>query len=152
MDFEAKKFKELSLDQLYELLQLRSQVFVVEQTCYYQDIDDKDRDPHALHVLGYHKGILVAYLRILPQGISYPDHQSIGRVVTSDVMRGRGAGHQLLAHGIELCVAQNPSIGIKISAQEHLQKYYGHHRFVTVSEVYLEDDINHVAMIRLADD
>ena len=148
MHFITKSFKELTIDQLYELLQLRSEVFVVEQTCYYQDLDDKDRHPGARHLLGYHEGRLAAYLRILPRGVSYPEHQSIGRVVTSDAVRGQGAGHQLLQHGVELCLSQDAELSIKISAQEHLQGYYGRQGFVTVSDVYLEDGIDHVAMVR----
>ncbi|AQS38658.1 putative acyltransferase [Shewanella psychrophila] len=149
MHFITKSFKELTTDELYELLQLRSEVFVVEQTCYYQDLDDKDRHPGARHLLGYHEGRLAAYLRMLPTGVSYPQHQSIGRVVTSDAVRGQGAGHQLLEQGVALCLSQDADLGIKISAQEHLQAYYGRQGFVTVSGVYLEDGINHVAMVRV---
>ena len=148
MHFIIKSFNQLTIDELYELLQLRSEVFVVEQTCYYQDLDDRDRHPGALHLLGYHNDRLGGYLRILPKGVSYPEHQSIGRVVTSDAVRGQGAGHQLLHQGVALCLSQNSELPIKISAQEHLQGYYGSQGFVTVSEVYQEDGINHVAMVR----
>ncbi|MPY25970.1 GNAT family N-acetyltransferase [Shewanella sp. YLB-07] len=148
MHFITKSFKELTIDELYELLQLRIEVFVVEQTCYYQDLDDKDRHPGAQHLLGYHDGRLAGYLRTLPRGVSYPEYQSIGRVVTSDAVRGQGTGHQLLEEGVALCLAQDAELAIKISAQEHLQGYYGRQGFVTVSDVYLEDGIDHVAMVR----
>lgn len=148
MHFKIKRFNELTLDQLYELLQLRSEVFVVEQTCYYQDLDDKDRHPGALHLLAYHDNRLVGYLRILPQGVSYPKHMSIGRVVTSDAIRGQGAGHQLLHQGVAFCISANAELPIKLSAQEHLQDYYARQGFVRVSDVYLEDGIEHVAMVR----
>ncbi|MCW8833828.1 MAG: GNAT family N-acetyltransferase [Colwellia sp.] len=150
MHFIVKNFEALTVNELYELLQLRSEVFVVEQNCYYQDLDDKDRHPQALHVLGYQNDRLSAYLRILPKGVSYPEYQSIGRVVTSSEVRGQGAGHQLLQQGIAQCLRQNAELPIKISAQEHLQAYYARQGFATVSDVYLEDGINHVAMIREA--
>lgn len=146
VNFVVKTFQELSTHELYDCLQLRSAVFVVEQHCVYQDLDNKDKNAH--HVLGYQDHTLVAYLRVLPKGMSYSEHQSIGRVVTCGSVRGQGVGQQLLQAGIDVCLAHDPDVGIKISAQEYLIDYYGLYQFKVVSDVYLEDGINHVAMIR----
>ena len=148
MRWITKSFTELTTTELYQLLQLRAEVFVVEQTCYYQDLDGKDCHPGALHLLGYEDEQLVAYLRVLPEGVSYQGHLSIGRVVTHESIRGSGGGHRLLRRGVAECQAMAAHLPIKLSAQEHLQGYYGGQGFVTVSDVYLEDGINHVAMVR----
>ncbi|MGF1740917.1 GNAT family N-acetyltransferase [Vibrio profundum] len=148
MNFIVKQFKELSTDELYEVLRLRSEVFVVEQTCYYQDMDDRDRHPEALHVLGYQDEQLAAYLRVLPKGTTYSDYPSVGRVVIGESVRGQGAGHVLIECGIEACELKNPQQGIKISAQSHLQAFYRRHGFDVVSEEYLEDGIPHISMLR----
>ena len=150
--WQTKRFSELSLNQLYDVLKLRVDVFVVEQTCFYPDLDsDKnllDRHPQTLHLLGYQSEQVVAYLRILPKGQSYPEHVSIGRVVTAPQARGDGLGHELMTEGITLCQQYFPNESIKISAQQHLKAYYQVHGFTQVSEMYLEDDIPHIAMIR----
>ena len=150
--WQTKKFTEFSLDQLYDVLKLRVDIFVVEQTCFYPDLDsDKDlldRHPDTLHLLGYHEDQLVAYLRILPKGQSYPDHISIGRVVTASKARGAGLGHELMSEGISQCRQHFPNESIKISAQQHLKAYYQQYGFTQVSDMYLEDDIPHIAMIR----
>lgn len=150
--WQTKKFTELSLDQLYDVLKLRVDIFVVEQTCYYPDLDsDKDlldRHSQTLHLLGYQEERIVAYLRILPKGQSYPEHISIGRVVTATQARGGGLGHQLMTEAITRCQQYFPNENIKISAQQHLKAYYQRHGFTQVSEMYLEDNIPHIAMIR----
>jgi ElaA protein len=149
--WQVKHFNELSLNELYDLLKLRVDVFVVEQTCYYPDLDsDKDqldRNKETLHLLGYQNNTLVAYLRILAKGQSYDNHISIGRVAIAEQVRGTGLGHELLAKALQLCQRHHPKENIKISAQEHLVFYYQQHGFKQVSEMYLEDDIPHVAMI-----
>jgi ElaA protein len=136
---------------LYDLLKLRIDVFVVEQTCYYPDLDSDqeslDRHKDTIHLLGYQKGVLVAYSRILAKGQSYPEYVSIGRVVTSDKVRGQGLGHKLIAKGLEVCQQNFAGEKVKISAQEHLKGYYEQHGFEQVSPMYLEDDIPHIAMI-----
>lgn len=148
----AKHFTELSLNELYDLLKLRIDVFVVEQRCYYPDLDsDKDqldRNKDTLHLLGYQNGILVAYLRILAQGQSYNNYISIGRVAIAQQARGTGLGHELMTQALKLCQEYFPEQNIKISAQEYLLNYYQQHGFEQVSEMYLEDDIPHVAMIK----
>ncbi|KGJ93275.1 GNAT family N-acetyltransferase [Colwellia psychrerythraea] len=150
--WQTKTFSELSLNQLYDVLKLRVDVFVVEQTCFYPDLDsDKDvldRHPQTLHLLGYQEEQLVAYLRILPKGQSYPGYISIGRVVTASQARGAGLGHELMLEGISRCQKHFPKEGIKISAQQHLKGYYQQYGFIQASEMYLEDNIPHIAMIR----
>jgi ElaA protein len=150
--WQVKQFKDLTLDQLYELLKLRIDVFVVEQTCYYPDLDsDKnqlDRNKQTLHLLGYQNNKLVAYLRVLAQGQSYEDYISIGRVAIEEKARGGGLGHELMTQALNLCQQYFPNENIKISAQEHLIKYYQKHGFEQASKMYLEDDIPHVAMIK----
>jgi ElaA protein len=152
--WKAKHFKELSLDELYELLKLRIDVFVVEQTCYYPDLDgDKDqldRDKDTIHLLGYQGETLVAYLRILAQGQSYDHYISIGRVAIAKQARGTGLGHELMKEALNFCHQYFPKQNIKISAQEYLINYYQQYGFEQVSEMYLEDDIPHVAMIKNA--
>jgi len=150
--WQVKHFDELSLNQLYDLLKLRIDVFVVEQTCYYPDLDgDKnqlDRDKETLHVLGYQDDTLVAYLRILAKGQSYDNYISIGRVAIAEQARGTGLGHELMIEALKLCQQNFPNQNIKISAQEHLANYYQKHGFKQVSQMYLEDDIPHVAMLK----
>jgi len=127
-------------------------VFVVEQTCYYPDLDSNknqlDRDKETLHVLGYQDDTLVAYLRILAQGQSYDDYISIGRVAIAEQARGSGLGHELMTEALNLCQQYFPKQDIKISAQEHLLSYYQNHGFEQVSKMYLEDDIPHIAMVK----
>lgn len=150
--WQTKGFEELSLNQLYDVLKLRVDIFVVEQTCFYPDLDGEknqlDRHPQTLHLLGYQAEQLVAYLRILPKGQNYPNNVSIGRVVTATQARGGGLGHKLMTEGLRMCQQYFPNEIIKISAQQHLKSYYHKHGFTQVSEMYLEDDIPHIAMIR----
>ncbi|MDG1733585.1 MAG: GNAT family N-acetyltransferase [Thalassotalea sp.] len=148
INWQAKHFVELTTDELYEALKLRVDVFVVEQTCYYPELDEKDRDSETIHLLGYDNGVLVAYLRLLAPNISYPDCVSIGRVATAQAYRGKGIGHPLMYKALELCAQSWPNIDIKIGAQEHLEKYYNQHNFIRVSDMYLEDDIPHIDMLR----
>jgi ElaA protein len=150
--WQCKHFSTLSLDQLYDILKLRVDIFVVEQTCFYPDLDsDKDkldRHPETLHLLGYQGEQLVAYVRILPKGESYPEYISIGRVVTATNARGGGLGNELMREALLLCQQHFPHESIKISAQEHLKHYYQKHGFNQVSEMYLEDDIPHIGMLK----
>lgn len=149
--WQTQKFNDLSLHQLYDVLKLRVDVFVVEQCCYYPDLDSQhnqlDRHQETLHLLGYQDGILVAYLRILAKGQSYDDYVSIGRVATAKQARGAGLGHKLMSEALKLCQQYFANQDIKISAQEHLLKFYLQHGFTQVSSMYLEDDIPHIAMV-----
>lgn len=150
--WQVKPFNELSLNQLYDLLKLRIDVFVVEQTCYYPDLDSEpnqlDRHKDTIHLLGYQNDSLVAYLRILAKGQSYYNYISIGRVAIAQQARGTGLGHKLMQEALKLCQQNFPNQHIKISAQEHLTKYYQQHGFEQVSTMYLEDNIPHVAMVK----
>lgn len=145
MNWICLPFHQLSTDQLYEALKLRVDVFVVEQTCPYPELDEKDRADGVYHLLGYQDGNLTACARLLPAGISY-HNVSIGRVATAHSARGNGQGHQLLTTALEYCQQFWPNQTIEIGAQEHLQNFYGQHGFVTTSKMYLEDDIPHVDM------
>lgn len=150
--WQTKHFNELSLNQLYDLLKLRIDVFVVEQTCYYPDLDSNkdqlDRHKDTLHLLGYQNDTLVSYLRILARGQSYDEYISIGRVAIAEQARGSGLGHELMTQALQLCQQYFPKQSIKISAQEHLLNYYQKHGFEQVSSMYLEDDIPHIAMLK----
>ncbi len=151
IQWQTKKFNELSLDQLYDALKLRVDVFVVEQCCYYPDLDGEqnqlDRHQETRHLLGYQGDTLVAYLRILAQGQSYDNYISIGRVATANQARGSGLGHELMSEGLKMCQLHFAHQAIKISAQEHLKEYYQQHGFEQVSPMYLEDNIPHIAMV-----
>ena len=143
--FKTYTFKELTSENLYNLLKLRSEVFVVEQDCVYQDIDSKDQK--ALHVLGFFNNELVAYSRLFSKGF-YFDDASIGRVVVALNYRNKDFGHLLMKYSIaEIKNKFNDEV-ITISAQEYLQKFYEQHGFIKVSESYLEDNIPHIRMRR----
>lgn len=136
-------FSELTAQQIYDILQLRSEVFVVEQDCVYQDIDG--HDDKAFHVLFYDKDLLVAYSRILPPG-AYFDELSIGRVIVKETHRSQKLGHELMKVSIEFALNKFPKSMIKISAQQYLIKFYESHGFVISGEGYLEDGIPHIGM------
>lgn len=146
--WQNKNFSQLNTTELYDLLKLRIDIFVVEQTCFYPDLDDHDRHPKTQHVFCYQDGIMSAYLRILPKGLTYPDYISIGRVVIAPCARGTGLGHELMSVGLAKCRTYFANEKVKISAQEHLEKYYNQHGFERVSDMYLEDDIPHIAMLK----
>ncbi|WP_286235215.1 GNAT family N-acetyltransferase [Thalassotalea sediminis] len=141
-------FPALTLDQLYDLLKLRVDVFVVEQTCYYPELDDLDRHPETRHIMAYQGEKLAAYLRILPAGTSYNDNPAIGRVVIANYARGAGLGHQLMQKALVSCQQHFPNQRVKMSAQEHLTAFYNTHGFIECSNTYLEDGIPHICMIQ----
>lgn len=143
ISFKIKRFNELSTSELYSLLQLRSEVFVVEQNCVYQDVDGKDNK--AIHVLGYFDTELAAYSRLFDKGI-YFEEASIGRVVVSPKLRDKKLGHDLMQVSIAAVKEHFKEHNITISAQEYLKKFYESHGFVQTSEMYLEDDIPHIQM------
>ncbi|WP_321278593.1 GNAT family N-acetyltransferase [Vibrio sp.] len=140
-------FSQLTTLQLYELMRLRVDVFVVEQTCPYPELDGKDTLNGVYHLLGYNDDELVACARLLPAGTTY-DNVSIGRVVTKKTARGGGLGHKLLEEALTQCEALWPEQTIDIGAQEHLIEYYSRHGFDVISDSYLEDGIPHVDMRR----
>ncbi len=143
-------FTQLTTLQLYELMRLRVDVFVVEQTCPYPELDGKDTLDGVYHLLGYQGDELVACARLLPAGTTY-DNVSIGRVVTKQSARGGGLGHKLLQQALAQCEALWPKQTIDIGAQEHLIQFYASHGFTVISDSYLEDGIPHVDMRRAAE-
>lgn len=147
MIWQIKRFSELTTNELYDFLKLRVDVFVVEQTCYYPDLDDLDRHPDTLHVFGYQNKEMLGYLRILPKGTTYPEYNSIGRVIIAESARGTGLGHNLVNAGINACQAHFNEPSIKISAQQHLADFYQKHGFKQVTDMYLEDGIPHIGML-----
>ena len=147
IEWHIKHFNELTNDELYDALKLRIDVFVVEQCCYYPDLDDLDRHQETLHLFCYQQGKMAAYLRILAKGQCYDEYIAIGRVIIASQARGIGLGHTLMTKALEVCQQAFPKQKIKISAQAHLEKYYNQHGFTRISEIYLEDDIPHIAML-----
>lgn len=143
--WQIKRFSQLTTLQLYQMLKLRVDVFVVEQQCAYAELDDKDHHQGVYHLLGYQGDVLVACARLLPQGLSYPS-VSIGRVAISERHRGEGLGHQLLQEALKACDAVWPNESIEIGAQHHLSAFYQRHDFKPSSTMYLEDGIEHIDM------
>jgi ElaA protein len=143
LSWTLKKFDDLTPHELYAILQLRSEVFVVEQNCVYQDMDNKDLSAWLL--MGWEEGKLLAHTRLLPPGLSY-EEASIGRVVSSPSARGRGIGRELMIKSIEtiyILYGQGP---IRIGAQLYLQSFYASLGFLPEGEIYLEDNIQHIIM------
>jgi ElaA protein len=140
-----KKFEALTPFELYAILQLRNEVFVVEQNCVFQDADDKDQA--SWHLMGMQDDKLVAYTRLVPPGVSYAE-PSIGRVVTSPQVRGTGIGKELMQRSIDECYRLFGEQPIKIGAQYYLKQFYGSLGFAQVSEIYLEDGIEHIYMLK----
>ena len=144
ISWSIKSFDELNKNELYDLLKLRSEVFVVEQNCVYQDIDDKDIK--GTHFFGQDGSDLIAYLRVTEAGVLYPNHISIGRVVIKKTHRNKKLGNEILANAIDFCRKKFPKTPIKISAQTHLKSFYNQLGFEFKGEAYLEDGIPHCAM------
>jgi ElaA protein len=147
--WQWRAFADLSAPELYAALGLRQQVFVLEQSCLYPDIDDYDQDAH--HLLGWRsidgKRQLAAYLRCLAPGAKYSE-MSLGRVVSSPQARGTGIGRELLEQGIAHAESLYPGQRIRIGAQRYLEQFYASFGFQTVSDPYDEDGIMHVEMLR----
>lgn len=137
----------LSKEQLYAILQLRAQVFVVEQKCWYQDVDGQDLQGDTRHLMAWQDSELVAYLRLLDP-IQQDGDVTIGRVVTAPSMRNKGMGHELMVQALEHAERNWPDQPIYLSAQAHLQGYYSRYGFTPVDEVYIEDGIPHIGMRR----
>jgi ElaA protein len=142
-----KHFKDLNTTELYQILQLRNEVFIVEQNCPFQDLDDKDFKCY--HLMGFDTDSqkVMAYTRIVPAGVSY-EEASIGRVVTSPLARKGGIGKVLMQKSIELLEELYGGVSVKIGAQLYLKKFYESFGFEQVEEVYLEDGIEHILMVR----
>jgi len=142
---QVKSFQELSVEEFHDIIALRIQIFIIEQNCPYQEVDGKDK-------LAYHlffkneKNEVIAVTRILPQGISY-DEVAIGRVVVNDNYRGTGLGNQLMSDSMKFVKEKFGDVPVRLSAQKHLEKYYGNHGFESTGNEYLEDGIPHVEML-----
>ena len=141
-----KSFNDLTSKELYKIVQLRNEVFVIEQDCIYQDCADKDL------VCGHLWATIVdevaAYSRIVPKGISYENEPSIGRVISNQKFRRYGLGKQLMKNSVQVIENQFKTSEIRISAQSYLKEFYSSFGFEQVSEEYLEDDIPHIEMLR----
>lgn len=153
MIWQQLNFLQLDVNTLYEIIKLRIDVFVVEQCCYYPELDDLDRHPQTIHLFGYdEQQRLAAYLRCLPPAIpNYlvaNNHHTaiIGRVVVAPFHRGSGLGHELMTRGIQVCRQNWQKSPIKIAAQAHLQHFYAQHGFCAYGSQYLEDNIPHINM------
>lgn len=145
LTWHFKNFDELSTKELYEILQLRAEVFVVEQDCPYNDVDGKDEK--CGHLWAVLDGKAVACTRLVPQGISYQE-PSIGRVATHIDYRHLKLGHQLMRHSLEIIENVYNSTSVRISAQSYLKNFYEKCGFKQVSDEYLEDKIPHIGMFR----
>lgn len=143
--WKCRFFTDLSNLELYKIIQLRSEVFIVEQNCVYQDCDDKDFKSY--HYCGWEEEKLVAYSRLFDKGISYDDAASIGRVVTSHSVRGKKVGKELMLHSIEEVHRLFGEVPIRISAQRYLKRFYESFSFVQKSGIYMEDNIEHISML-----
>ena len=145
--WKQKKWEELNKKNLHEILQIRSKIFVVEQKCVYQDIDNKD--PKAIHLYGKIKNKIVAYSRIFNEGDFYKEI-SFGRALVLKNQRGKGLGDELVQKSIEIIKGNWPNKKVKISAQAHLNNFYKKHGFIEKGKEYLEDGIPHVSMERFS--
>ena len=147
LSWDFVPFDDLSPRTLYEVLQLRSETFVVEQACIFQDLDGADEQ--AMHLLGRSGGQLVAYARCFPASVKYAE-ASIGRVVTRPSARACGMGHELMQRAIDAIHSQWDTPPIRIGAQARLEKFYNRHGFARAGPVYDEDGIDHIEMVRPA--
>ncbi|GLQ33554.1 GNAT family N-acetyltransferase [Litoribrevibacter albus] len=150
INWQVLAFNQLSLEQLYQILKLRVDIFVVEQDCPYPDLDNLDQ--HCRHLFASEGDEILAYTRLIPPGLEHKgsvlDQQAaIGRVVVSEKARGRKLGYELMQRSIDAVWEATPAIPIKIGAQQHLEKFYGSLGFKTISEMYLEDGIPHIDML-----
>ncbi|MDB5193311.1 MAG: family N-acetyltransferase [Segetibacter sp.] len=143
--WKCKAFDALSPHELYAIIRLRNEVFVVEQNCVFQDADDKDQ--RCFHLMGYIDGTLAAYSRLVPAGVTY-NYMSIGRVITSPSVRKSGVGKALMEQSINQCYNLFNKQTIKIGAQLYLKHFYESFGFAQTSDVYDEDGIPHIEMLK----
>ena len=139
---------ELSSHELYAIIRLRNEVFVVEQNCVFQDADNKDQK--CFHLMGWIDSELAAYTRLVPKDVAY-NYISIGRVVTSPLYRKRGTGKALMIEAIQQCNQLFGKQPIKLGAQLYLKRFYTSFGFQQTSDVYLEDGIEHIEMLNARD-
>lgn len=144
MNWTIRKFKELKLEEIYKILELRNEIFIVEQECAYQDCDGKDKNSY--HLFTEQDGKIIAYLRILEKGVSY-DEISIGRVLVNKSYRGKGISRNLMLKAIDFIEENLKEKEIKIQAQSYLLNFYKSLGFKEVSNEYMEDNIPHIDML-----
>ena len=144
MAWTLKTFDSLTPHELYAILRLRTEVFVIEQTCIFQDMDNKDQQCY--HLMCWNDGLLIAYARLVPPGISY-EEPSIGRVVAPPAVRGNGIGKLLMEKSIEEVIKLYGKTPIKLGAQLYLKKFYESLGFRQTSDIYNEDGIYHIEMM-----
>ena len=144
LNWNCKSFDELNVHELYAILRLRTEVFVVEQNCVFQDMDNKDQSSY--HICGWQNGELVAYTRLVPAGVSYTE-ASIGRVITAPSARRTGMGKELMQYSIEKLYERWGKQSIKLGAQLYLKKFYESFGFQQTSDIYIEDGIPHIEML-----
>ena len=144
MDWKLKQFDELTLQELYNILKERTAVFVVEQNCPYLEVDGKD--PDSYHLFLEKNGEIIAYLRILPAGVSYKE-VSFGRVFVKKEYRGQGLAYRLVQKALDFIQKDLGERTVKIQAQDYLKKFYGSFGFKAISDTYLEDNIPHIDML-----
>ena len=147
LQWKCKQFQQLDNHQLYVLIKLRVDIFVVEQKCPYPELDDKDRHIDTRHLTAYDDSGLIAYARLLPPGLSYPD-VSVGRFAVEPSARNQGVGTLLMEKSLEEIDKIWPDSAIRISAQAHLGEFYEKFNFIKVSDSYLEDGIPHIEMLK----
>lgn len=147
IQWQSHSFEQLNNNLLYDIIKLRVDVFVVEQNCAYAELDSKDNHPETIHITATLDSELIAYARILPPGLSFSE-VSMGRFIVKESLRRQRIGSELLTK----CLAEKfslwPNYRIKISAQEHLKPYYEFFGFRVVSDIYLEDGIPHIEMLK----
>lgn len=143
--WEWKRFDDLTADELYTILQVRQEVFVLEQNCLYLDADGKDRK--SFHLMGFSSNDILAYARIVEPGVSYAE-VSIGRILSSEKARGTGAGVELMEQALSRIEQQYGKVPVRISAQTYLLKFYQKFGFESTGKEYLEDEIPHTEMLR----
>lgn len=147
IEWVCKHHTDLGKEQLYAILQLRTEVFVVEQKCPYQEVDGRDLEGDTCHLMAWDDDRLLAYLRLLDP-ISQGGDVVIGRVVIAEQARGQGLGHALMEQALKQAQRHWPETPIYLSAQAHLKDYYGRYGFIVAGEEYLEDGIPHIGMRR----
>lgn len=144
LNWELKKFEELKVEEIYKILKIRTEVFVVEQQCAYQDCDGKDEKSYHLYL--QNQGEIAGYLRILPKGVSF-NELSIGRVLVNKSYRGKGIAREMMLKALDFIEKELKETEVKISAQVYLIDFYRSLGFKETSKEYLEDNIPHIDMI-----
>jgi len=147
--WKCKSFAELNTQQLFDLIKLRIDIFIVEQTCAYSELDEKDRDKNTLHLMGSDEDKLICCARLLAPGTSYPD-TSIGRFAVAESYRQQGIGDALMSQCLQQISHAWPEHNIRISAQQYLSAFYSGFGFTQTSDMYLEDGIPHIEMLKNA--